>query len=192
MEGFVPEEEEVPKREPYDNDVTLLYKWADFYKIPTKYIIVTETEEELNYIAIPGIIDELLEEGKSLWEIYSTIPNINRQDVIMFAYEIEQERGSLDQEKMLETINEFLSEVSGQEGGLSRFRDWSEFVTNYEVWKREFDESLEHEKIILEDLKRVLEVLERLSPLPVSPITFDEITIEVTPQILSEDKEQRN
>jgi len=191
MEGFVPEEEEVPKREPYDNDVTLLYKWADFYKIPTKYIIVTETEEELNYIAIPGIIDELLEEGKSLWEIYSTIPNINRQDVIMFAYEIEQERGSLDQEKMLETINEFLSEVSGQEGGLSRFRDWSEFVTNYEVWKREFDESLEHEKIILEDLKRVLEVLERLSPLPVSPITFDEITIEVTPQILSEDKEQR-
>jgi len=205
---------------PFDNEISLLYKVGDFYRQPTKYIIVrpaTETDvnvvpiiKGLAFIPIIDLIEAIIEEpiepgtvrnpGELLQNIYETVsslsPSVPVNDIVMLYDSVARTRQTLEeifvevqaffnvlnQRKQISHEKEIRHGIDVPQMNLG-FRDASDLEYQYGVWTTQFGTQLEQDHQILLRIEEIQQILQSRTPLPVSPLIFENVMVGMSPRL---------
>lgn len=154
----------------YDNQVTILYKVADYFQVPVRYILTTPGEETLTGLVIKGIIYEPIISlfPQSLEEIYPLVENKISRRELAYLYNFYATERDIP---AFETIQEFL-----RENGFQRPTDLN---VMYEDWIIKYRRELEKDKDILERIQIIQEGFETIThPLTSTELVIDHVTLE--------------
>lgn len=189
--------EEIVQRTPYDNDVTLLYKWGKALEVPIELLIVRPRKdtdeqisgtEELVFESLPMIVDRLANEGETPATMYNIIngytKKIDKDDVVMAYYDrlkkIHGEYRDLykDMNDAHREMDErFLVDMYENNGDVQH--EYDAWISKYEIdTKRDFKRL----ETILE-IQEILEEVNQREKIPVSPINITSTVISFRPTL---------
>ena len=169
---------------PFDNDISILYKWADLYKIPRKYVLpVSEIRDNKEYITyVNGLVEiagKVSIPEKAVEDViveYEDFDNISVDDILMiYAF---YNRSDSDVQKVTNINN-----VRRQYDIVTDLKDENDLRLEKEEWLRNFNDQKEYD---LDSLDRILEVHEILAGYPalyVSPLLVEKATLVTYPQL---------
>ena len=189
-----------------DTDVTLLYKYANYYKVPTKFInIITDEHvkygvnksrtiiDELKlytYVNIYNELNNLLTNGKSLNEIQD-IYNLSLDDMknIYYDYYKTNKNADIDDIKLIKNITQLYTDNNQEDIKInisdieSGYMGWNDDIHN--IMNKEYNillEFLNNFKIINNiDVNTSIE--DDIINIQISPITFTYFVRVATPMI---------
>ena len=195
-----------PITKPYDTDVTLLYKWAGYYKVPLKLMIVRKrTEEDVNvtgtdelvFVSLSSLISDLVDKKYDLIRVYNEIveqiPDMPVEDIVMSYYDAQKRilvtiKDEAIKKKtiagFLEEINDFYSEFYPTAGDRKKFDGERDLNIYYDAWIGKITEAYNDEADKLNTIESVQGYLETLYEKPhleVSPVAIKATTVAFKP-----------
>lgn len=195
----------------YDNDVTLLYKWAAYFQLPVRLIIphppsvnasavnasavnasavnasaVNASNDKMVYESLPGMVSDLLNKNYTAAEIYDIIigynPYILSKDILMVYYGIiSNER----KDSYLLDMNNFESAMNN-DSVVSRFETDEELAKEYAEWIKDITEESVVDSERLNEILEVQETLEDVATyekIPVGQVTINSTVVSYSPTI---------
>lgn len=164
----------------FDNDLSILYKWARHFNIPSKLIIKSKEikdEKEIDkYDSSIQFIYNLIQQSKTLDTIYNTLKEkLDIIDIVMGYTYVQTSVGILLSD-ILNTINNLYIKL-----GINKISDVEELKLVYNDWKISLQENI---KIDLENLEKLEILHDELNEYPeilYSPIKLDKVTIKTSP-----------
>jgi len=182
---------------PYDNDVTLLYKWAKIFQVPIRLIIVRPrtsrdigmTNGTLTYIfeSIPVIVERLISEGETPSSIYDIITGykslIKIEDIMMSYYD--QLRSTDPRPDMFIVINQLYKSMDNMLT-MNKFESQDDLQRSYDTWVTEIIKELD---IDMRRLSTIIDIQLKLAEvdlqpkIPFSPIVINSSIMSFSPTI---------
>ena len=165
------------------------------------------TTRGLVYEPFSNVLERLLSENLSLEDIYDTIhesnPDITPNDLAMFYYAItnghdeEITLGVTNErppEETLQTLNDFYENIDNMlepknpeappRPGI-RYADLAQLHAIYEEWRGTFEKMKQKDAQALQRILQLQDALTALTPVRVSPIVIDGVTVSVFPTLVS-------
>jgi hypothetical protein len=182
---------------PYDNDVTLLYKWANIFQVPIRLIIVrTRTPRDIgvingteNYIfeSLPMIVQRLVQEAETPAGMYDIITGYNKfiniDDIAMTYYD------QLRRENLSPDLYVIINQVyRGMDNTLvvDKFENNDDLQKAYESWIEQNNEKRVNDNRRLEtinDIQLRLAEVDEKPKLPFSPVTINSAITSFNPTV---------
>lgn len=188
----------VPNVSIFDNDVTLLYKWANYYGVPIKQIVVRpRTEADANiqsgsktwvYEPLNEMIRRLLQQGQSLYNIYEQViaysSDTSADDVAMTYAEMSDPN---QRDQVLKTVNDFYSDLEPNvETDTKRFPTLNEFAIFLGTWQKSTASQRNHDSTYLEtiiDVEAKLLEISRQPPILTTPPSIGAALLAFVPKL---------
>ena len=185
----------------YDNDVTLLYKWASLLGTPTRLIVVRPrtaqdykiTSGTTAYVfeSLTSIVRRLYEEGETIAGIYETIktlkPAINIKDITMtFVSLTRNPNPEAYDPNFYNTINQIYRQMDNSSIETERFTSQENLDNEYANWFRKIIREMNIEKLKLTniiDIQSKLSEVDQQQKIPFSPIIISSAIMSFGPTI---------
>lgn len=187
---------------PYDNDVTLLYKWAEAYQLPIQLIIVRpRTPQDANIISgtttkvfesLPMIIQRLFNEGESPASVHDIITRYNKlnnitkiriNDIILTYYDIIRRQNH--QPDLYVYINQIYRDMD-ETSIIDKFENQDALDKAYDAWIIQVNVRRERDLKRLDTINEIqltLEDVDREPKIPFSPITINSTIVSFNPTL---------
>jgi hypothetical protein len=160
----------------YDNDVTLLYKWAEVFQLPISFIIVRPREpgdeqfisgtDKYVYESLQALVARLIENQTSPSEIYDYVHKYNKmievKDIAMVYYDIWKSQGETDLHIHLNNLYKLLGDSS--ESNMTEedkesnavYDDWiiSKIYKNRKIDKQRLNTIQQVQNILLQQMEK--------------------------------------
>jgi hypothetical protein len=182
---------------PYDNDVTLLYKWAEIFQTPIRLIITRpRTQRDAGIISgtqkyvfesLPVIVQRLTNEGETPASMYDIITNYNGRidiDDIALTYFDQLRRQNPDPE-LFRVINQVYRAIDNTLT-VDKFESQEDLQKSYDSWiiqnntRRDLD--IKRLDTILDIQDRLTEV-DQQDKIPFSPVVINSTIMSFSPTI---------
>ena len=182
---------------PYDNDVTLLYKWAEIFQVPVRLLIVrprTPRDADIqagtvNYVfeSIPFMVQRLMTEGETPAGMYDIItgykPIIRMDDIVMTYYDIlrRQNPGAV-----LYTVINQIYRAMDNTLMVDKFEGPEDLQKTYDAWITEIIRERDFDMRRLETIKAIQQRLTQVDLQPkiiLSPISVNSTIMSFAPTI---------
>lgn len=177
----------------YDNDITLLYKWAKVFDVPTRLIVVRpRTDEDNNFPAgtetlvfesLTEMIKRLVNEKETPQDIYDIITRFSKSitstDIIMTYY-------SLFKNLSYEEIDQFIQDMNlGDKSDSVVYGNQQTLDKAFDDWKREIriekiPDFQRWRKIL--DIQETLKEYDKKEKLALSPVKLSASTVSFNPK----------
>ena len=188
---------------PYDNDVTLLYKWAEVFQVPVRIIVVrprTPNDNAIvsgtpNYIfeSLPLIVQRLSLEGETPAGIYDIITGYKpliKIDDIMMSYFDQLKRENIQSEGTVNpnlyiTINQVYREMDNTLV-VDKFESLNDLQRTYDSWYDEIRKELIVDMRRLESINDIqfrLAEVDQQPKIPFSPVSINSTIMAFNPTI---------
>ena len=181
---------------PYDNEVTLLYKWAQAFQVPVQLVIVRpRTAKDVNipsgtntlvYESIIDMVARLSGAGETPAEIYDQIlrynKNITIDDVAMSYYIIDENR---DDPNFYQTMNEIYANLDSTLTG-DKFNNQSDLFAIYTSWNLNLQLRSQQDDTRLDsiyDIQDKLAEVDEQDRIPFSPAVINSTTTSFSPTL---------
>lgn len=181
----------------YDNDMTLLYKYVDFFQVPVKLIIVrprTDADKGIIYgtkdfvfESLPLIVERLSREVDTVADLYDIITgykeSIKAIDVIMTYYS--QIRTNNKDPNLYTLINNIYRDIDVNLT-VDRFESQDDLQNAYDTWVTELNKQKEADLVLLDtilDIQSRLEEVDKQDKIPFSPVIINSTIMSYSPQI---------
>lgn len=182
---------------PYDNDVTLLYKWADFFQVPVSFMIIRpRTPQDTGILAgittyvfesLPLIVQRLIDQGESPASIYDIItgyePQIHIEDIMMTYYDILRQRNpNVD---LYQTINEIYRAMDNTLV-VDKFETQDDLQRAYDSWVTEIIRKRAIDTRYLDSIRDIQDNLAEVDQhpkIPFSPVAINSTIMSFSPTI---------
>lgn len=180
---------------PFDNELSLLYKWANSFEVPVKYVLVrpaTPADQGLPnrigdnvYEPLLSYILASLEQQVTLAELYTRVmaltTNLTNDDfaMIMTAALVTRD---IPLEEIRTMLNTFFRELR-PDNPQTPFPQPQDLITSYQGWSQRFAQQMGRDRERLQVILELQEELARLSPLHVSPLKVSQMRVLVTPTL---------
>lgn len=162
-----------PVPTPYDNEVTMLYAWAQYWGFPRRLVIVRRRNPDdvaafgdVAYDRLSDIVHRLeegTEEGEDLVSIFTTINDSNRDitpdDIAMIHFSLWHE--STDPKFLLNDINSFYNELEDTPG--KKLNDVPTLELFYRAWVDEFSRDARNDAVQFDIIKKAQNQLDRIA-----------------------------
>ena len=180
---------------PYDNDVTLLYKWIEFFEVPVRLVIVRPRQPAdanirmgtAKYVfeSLSTIVKRLMDAGESAADIYDIVTSFNKIiniDDIAMAY-----FNGLDERKpnTYRIINDVYRDIDNTIT-LDRFESTTDLISYYDSWVNELLQEWDLDMRRLTAIKAIQEelaIVVQEEPIPFGPVTINSTIMSFTPTI---------
>lgn len=182
---------------PYDNDVTLLYKWVAVFQVPVRLIIVrprTAADADLpmgtnKYVfeSLVTIVNRLANEGESPADVYDIVTGYKNTidiDDIAMAYFSLLEDPELKDPMTYRTINNIYHDIDNTMT-TNRFEDNGDLQRFYSSWSEQVmrEYALDEQRLnsILDIQDILADVAEKENPIVFSPVTINSVMMSFSP-----------
>lgn len=165
--------------DPFDNEISILYKYAEKLEIPTKYIIVKSVDGKDTYISGVDYIKTAVQKGQNLSSILDYINSIDPKTV-SYVYAFYKLQSETDTNALVKEINQVY-----QDFNINPIRNKDELQLIVEEWKNRYFEEYQEDLEKLDRLLNLHEELAKYESLEVSPIKVEKSLLEIRPQIVS-------
>jgi len=186
-----------PQPLPYDNDVTLLYKWAEVFQVPIRLMIVrprtprdagiTSGTPKYVFESLPVIVQRLSGEGETPAGMYDIITGYNNQitidDIVMTYYN--QLRQQNPRPDLYITINQIYRAMDNTLV-IDKFENQDDIQKTYDAWIIQNNEKWEIDMRRLDTIKDIqlrLAEVDQQPKIPFSPITINSTIVSFSPSI---------
>lgn len=75
---------------PYDSNVTMLYRWAKYFQVPIRFIVMTKEGEQIRYENVTELMQIDIEAGHGLLDVFTTYvdlaDNLSLDDICFIYY----------------------------------------------------------------------------------------------------------
>jgi hypothetical protein len=179
--------EQIPEVTPFDNQITMLYKWAHYLGQPIRYLVLPLESQVGNATTLTGlqpaalisIIQQMIDAN---WPFSLIVTNLhtnyritaNDNDIAMIYFGLVGVNQAT-QEQALNDLNQSL-----RQGG---FRDLEELALSYGAWSDRFQRRLDRDRQVLSGILDIQQTLLGLTPLHVSPVEVNHVVVAVDPVI---------
>jgi hypothetical protein len=172
---------------PFDNEISILYKWARYFKTPIKLILV-ETKisgDKVETIYTNGIetIQRLIGQGNNLQQIYDILGDKLEAEDIAMVYALSALAQQQTLSNVLSEINKLYSQI-----GEDTIQDENELRLILTDWRKNLGSDLQSDMDDLSDLETIQNELNRYSEVLFSGIKVDKVTIKSIPTLKSTGK----
>ncbi len=189
---------DAPVKTIYDNEVTMMYKWAYYYGLPSHLLISLRSEsgdlELKSFEPLSTFIGRLLAVGQTISEIYKLAKDLNDQittrDIIMAYYT--NVRGSADVIPEINTVQTMLTRQPGE------YETLSDIENAYRAWLGEIarEQKLEEKRLSaiydaqdeLNSVRKAIEELDIRDRILISPLNVLSTVLSYRPKIVAEDR----
>lgn len=182
---------------PYDNDVTLLYKWAEIFQVPVRLIIVRPRTQRDAHIAsgtptyvfesLPLIVQRLVAEGETPAGMYDIItgykPLIKIEDIMMAYYD--QLRAQDPRPDLYLTVNQIYRAMDNTLV-VDKFESQDDLQRSYDAWVTEVIRERDIDMRRLESIKDIQLKLAEVDQQPkivFSPVSINSAIMSFNPTI---------
>lgn len=182
---------------PYDNDVTLLYKWAYYFSIPIRLMVVrprTESDLEIKsgttvyvFESLPAIVQRLLLEKESLTNIYDIVTGLNKlitiDDIAMAYYSLLLQEGM--RPDLYVTINKAYRDMDNTLT-VDKFENMGDLQNTYLAWLNSQAERQDNDARRLQTILEIQEQLKEVDQeekIPFSPVTMNSTIMSFSPNL---------
>jgi hypothetical protein len=182
---------------PYDNDVTLLYKWGEQFQIPEQYIIVRpRTAQDVGipsgtptkvFESLPMIVLRLHNQGESPSDMYEIIHGFNElidvTDIIMTYYGLL--RNVDPRPDLFRTINQIYRAMD-EKTTIDPYEDQNSLQLTYDTWRIGLEQKMQRDRRRLETIRGIQDVLSQVDQqpkIPFSPPTVNSTIVSFSPSI---------
>lgn len=165
---------------PFDNEISILHKWARYFQIPIRLILINTRikgdKEETIYTSSVQEINSLIQQGKTLEQIYNELSDkLETEDIILIYYLVKQQNP-----EVLTEIN-LLYHIKG----LEPIQDVAELGLMLIDWRRTFKTDFDNDMLNLDNLDIIHDELGKYPEVLYSPIKVDHVTIKASPVLKS-------
>lgn len=193
---------------PYDNDVTLLYKWAEVFQVPVSFIIVrprtpadigiTSGTPAYVFESLPVIIKRLSVERETpagMYDIITGYKPVIKIDDIMMAYYDQLRRedselnigqiGQVPKQPLYVTINQIYRAMDNSLM-VDKFESQDDLQRTYDAWVTEIIRELNKDMVRLasiNDIQFRLAEVDKEPKIPFSPVTINSTITSYSPTI---------
>lgn len=179
-----PQEQQEPVPTIYDNDLSMMYKWAIFYSIPVKYLVITH--EDIPYKSIFDIVNQKLELG--IYEIYQYLQPILKdildtpilKNLPYIYYHVLKET----QQPIFPQIQQqIINEIVAYYRQIKVSTTISNILTmehSYNIWLQDFTKQFQIDQQYNNIEIQFQNTLESISPLPQSMFIIESVLKEVS------------
>ena len=168
---------------PFDNEISILYKWARHYRTPIKLILITPEirgDKEINVYS-NGIesINRRIQEGNNLRQIYIEFDaRLEAEDIVM-TYAL-LSLATKPQDQILNEINSLYKDIEKE-----TIEGIEEFRLVLADWRQNLARDLQSDMEDLADLETIHNELNRYAEVLYSPIKVNKVTIKAAPTLKS-------
>ena len=178
----------------YDNEVSLMYKWAISYSIPTRYLIVQSSNDhnmlDIKFDSLFITIQNAIESNLSLIEIYNQLNTIRdrildtqlEQDLPYVYFYIKSTLigDNVNIEQLDDIVNDIVDYYSQLHitSAVDNFSNWRPL---YQHWYNEYQELYSKDLQLYQYINDIHKTLEEFAPLPYSGLTIEQAVIEIKP-----------
>ena len=182
---------------PYDNEVTLLYKWSHYYQLPARLILIRSQQglsaiapgaAELTFQPLTEAVSQLVSQGRELFDInYDIAPYLHdasAEDVAMVYMDTRQGQGATEAEVLAE-VNNFYHEFEPDIGG-DKYETTIELQEKYSSWYTHLILQLQRDETRLQTINDVHEQLQEISrqeQIEISPLMVKGVLLAFRPTI---------
>ena len=172
----------------FDNEISILHKWAQHYNIPVKYIITSKENESLSYHNGIQLFINALQTGSTLTDLADNplFSDFGLKDiVILYA------ANKLDQIRRLTNVKTQIDQTSRLVEEINEFYKSKEFPESYKSptdlrdvvadWRKDYNQQIQSDKVILDQLVANQKILSKFVPAQVSPIDVHSAEFVFTP-----------
>ena len=187
---------------PYDNDVTLLYKWAEIFQVPIRLMVVrprTPRDAAIlsgtpNYVfeSLPLIVQRLTNEAETPAGMYDIITGYNKliniDDIVMTYYDQLRREILADTQRrqnLYITINQIYRAMDNTLV-VDKFESQDDLEKTYDSWITQVNEKRDHDMKRLDtinDIQLTLAEVDQEPKIPFSPITVNSTIVSFNPSI---------
>jgi len=165
---------------PFDNEISIRYKWARHFNIPLELIIVSTEivgeKEEITYTNGFQYIIDSISNNNNLKTIYDDIADkIDTENITMIYAAVSKNK----LEDKLAEINQLYVDI-GEEQNI---RDTNELRLLLIDWRENYTSDLLADKEDLDKLEKIHNELSRYPEILTSPIKIDRVTIKAAPTL---------
>ena len=169
---------------PFDNEISILYKWARHYRTPIKLIVITTEirgDKEVNVYANGiQIIQQMIEGGNNLQQVYAALSDKLENEDITMIYALSAIARQVPLNQVLGEINSLYKDIDEDE-----IQDEDELRLILADWRQNLAADLQNDLADLEDLETIHNELNRYSEVLYSQIKVDKVTIKAAPTLKS-------
>ena len=167
---------------PFDNEISVLYKWAQIFKIPVRLIMVSieiEGDKEMAvHDSLTNIVNTKIQEGKNLIDIYYEIIDqygqVNTNDVVMIYALLMMNRGTSD--PVLDEINNLYRDINPETED-DEIENISDLRLMINDWREKLARDLESDMVKLENIRTIQNELAKYNEVLYSPLDIDTVVI---------------
>jgi len=185
-----------PERTAFDNDLSMLYKWAAYYGRPTRYMLINN--ETGGFTPMDERIEALADEGKNILQIYEAVtsPEVYPFPDIRLDFDVAMIYSLLftdpqDLADLVEVFNEFFRVTNDRITGGSALpftvQDVEALESQQQVWREQFNRYLEEDNRRYVELVEHQQALGEQQPLLRTPLVITRTTLQVKPRVVSTD-----
>lgn len=182
---------------PYDNDVTLLYKWAEVFQVPIQLTVVrprTDADIDVftaskNYVfeSLPLVVERMVATGNTPADIFEYVSNYNKvitlDDVMMVYYDTLVRNLPESDPNLYQVINDMYRQADPSTV-VDRYEDSNNIVSAYNAWTTNIEIEFERDMKRLYTIYDIQEALFNVSQtpdLPFSPVNVNTTISSFTP-----------
>ncbi|CAH6421734.1 Hypothetical protein HVR_LOCUS1374 [uncultured virus] len=182
---------------PYDNDVTLLYKWAEVFQVPVRLMIVrprtprdaaiTSGTQTFVFESLPVIVQRLSNEGESPAGMFDIITGYNKliniDDIVMSYYD--QLHRQDPRPDLYVTINQIYRAMDDKLV-VDKFESPDDLQKTYDSWITQIYEKLASDMKRLDTIKEIqltLAEVDQQPKIPFSPVIVNSTIVSFSPTI---------
>lgn len=175
---------------PYDNPVTLLYKWADVHGVPTKLIAYSKDAKsnEIKFYSVYELVKDMVDQQRQSDEIWRTIQEFNTaaqvEDVFMLYYMVA--RKFYPKEELYQYMNQVRREM--EESTEDIYSSNEDLKYAYTAWNAEMNRLKTSEEERIETIYQIQQNLYAVDQsdqqkIQFSPVEISSTIVSFTPKI---------
>ena len=181
----------------YDNDVTLLYKWAEVFQVPVQLIIVRpRTQQDINitsgtdtlvFESLPMIVQRLTLEQETPADIRDIVSRYNKfitpDDIVMVYFD--QVRREPQTLPLYQLINQVYRSIDN-ELVVDKFENADDLQRTYDSWITQLNVRLSRDMKRLATIKEIqltLAEVDQFPKIPFSPVLVNSTIVSYSPTI---------
>ena len=188
---------------PYDNDVTLLYKWAAVFQVPVQLVIIRpRTPRDINipsgtpafvFESLPVIVQRLINEGETPASMYDIITGFNKTitiDDIAMSYYDQLRRQNPNPNpnpnpNLYITMNQIYRDMDNTLT-IDKFESQDDLQKTYDSWYNQINSKRDRDirrLYTVIDIQRTLSEVDQREKIPFSPVTVNSTIMSFSPAI---------
>lgn len=181
----------------YDNEISIMYKWAISFEIPVKYLIIEETTQEkfldVNFqslfIEVQNHIDKsLIDIYKYLNTFRERILDLNLEQDLPYIYYYIHSQGNEKSHEELENLVDEIIDYFNEMKVTQPVTDYHSWVPSFNNWLDEYGKEYEKDLEIYEFILNIQQTLNKYPALQASPLAIERVLLETSiPGVKPED-----